>query len=69
MLQVLVEHGHDKNKVLNEYSRDEAVLFFEKCVKQDMRRKADDIEGVMVGIGGAFGGGKHIKKILESLRE
>lgn len=69
MLTVLVEHGHNKEKVLNEYSKEEALLFYEKCVKQDMRKQADFIEAVMVGAGSLFGGSKKISKTLEKMRE
>ena len=68
-MQVLIEHGHDKNKVLREYSRDEITIFYEKCIKQDMRHTADFIDAVGLGIGMAFGGsGKKIQKIVEDMR-
>ena len=69
ILETLIEHGHDKEKVLTEYSKEEALLFYEKCVKQDMRKQADFIEAVMVGAGALFGGGKKISKTLEKMRE
>ena len=55
--------------MLTEYSKEEALLFYEKCVKQDMRKQADFIEAVMVGAGALFGGGKKIAKTLEQMRE
>ena len=55
--------------MLTEYSKEEALLFYEKCVKQDMRKQADFIEAVMVGAGALFGGGKKISKTLEKMRE
>nr|DAF57520.1 MAG TPA: hypothetical protein [Myoviridae sp. ctqfO1]DAU04452.1 MAG TPA: hypothetical protein [Inoviridae sp.] len=44
-------------------------MFYEKCIKYDMRQNADFIEGVMVGISGAFGGSKKIPKLLEDMRK
>lgn len=69
MLETLIEHGHDKDKILYEYSREEALLFYEKCVKQDMRKQADSIEALMVGVGALFGGSKKVTKALEKMRE
>ena len=68
-LQVLIEHGHDKHKLLNDYSREELGLFYEKCIRTDMLRDARFIEGVMAGIGGAFGGGKEVNKLLREMRK
>ena len=68
-LQVLIEHGHDKNKLLNEYSREELALFYEKCVRVDTLKDARMIENLMCGIGGAFSGGKEVKKLLKTMRE
>ena len=68
-INTLIAHGHDKEKILKTYSKDEVSLFYEKCVKHDMRQKADFIEGVLAGIGGAFGGGKRVEKLLMDLRK
>ena len=54
---------------MNEYSKEEALLFYEKCIKQDTRKQADFIEAVMVGAGALFGGSKKITKTLEKMRE
>jgi hypothetical protein len=68
-MQVLIEHGHNKNDIINSYSREELALFYEKCIKQDMRHNADFIEAVMAGIGGAFGGGNKITKLTRDMRK
>lgn len=68
-LQVLIEHGHDKEKILYNYSREELALFYEKCARTDILRDARFIEGVIAGIGGAFGGGKEISKMLKEMRK
>lgn len=68
---MLISHGHDKYKILHEYSKEEVALFYEKCVKYDMRHEADFIEAVMAGIGGAFSdkkNSKNIEKLLKELR-
>lgn len=68
-INTLVAHGHDKEKIIHTYSKDEISMFYEKCIKYDMRQNADFIEGVMVGISGAFGGSKKIPKLLEDMRK
>ena len=68
-LQVLIEHGHNKQQLLTEYSREELALFYEKCIRTDTLRDARFIEGVIAGIGGAFGGGKEVKNLLKKMRE
>ena len=65
----MIEHGHDKEKILKEYNKEELALFYEKCIKQDMKHNADFIEAVVCGIGGAFGGGKQLTKMLEEMRK
>ena len=66
---MLIAHGHDKETILRTYSREELALFYEKCIKLDMRQKADFIESVLAGIGGAFGGGKKVEKLLADMRK
>ena len=44
-------------------------MFYDKCLRYDMRQSASQIEAVMAGIGGAFGGGKKIEKLLKQMRE
>ena len=68
-INTLVAHGHNKEAILRTYSKEEISLFYEKCLKYDMRNKADFIESVLAGIGGAFGGGNKIEKLLTNLRE
>lgn len=68
-MQVLIDHGHTKESVLNDYTSEEIRILYEKCVKGDTRRDANFIENVMAGIGGAFGGGKEIKKLTDKMRE
>lgn len=51
------------------YSREEISIFYEKCLRYDMRQKADFVESVLMGIGGAFGGGKKVEKILTDMRK
>lgn len=46
----------------------EVKLFYEKILKEDMRRQADYIESVTGGIGMAFGGAKEIVPVLKALR-
>lgn len=69
VINVLVAHGHDKDKILRTYSREEVAIFYEKCLRYDMRQKADFVESVLMGIGGAFGGGKKVEKILTDMRK
>lgn len=64
-----MQHGHDKDKILREYSREELSLFYEKCIKQEMRQQAGFAEMVALGIGAAFGGGKKIDKVLKQMKE
>lgn len=51
------------------YSLAELRLFYEKIVSDEMREQADFIDGVVAGIGGAFGGYKDLKRSLALLRE
>lgn len=44
------------------------ALFYEKCVREDMRRQADFIEGVAAAIGGAFGGMKKLDGAIRQMR-
>lgn len=69
VINTLVAHGHDKEKIIREYSKEEITLFYEKCTKFDMRRDASFIEAVMIGIGGAFGGGRKIENLLTKMKE
>ena len=56
--------------MLREYSREEITIFYERCIKHDMRHTADFIDAVGLGIGMAFGGsGKKIQKIVEDMRK
>ena len=57
-----------KDEIINCYSMPEVKLFYEKILKEDMRRQADYIESVTGGIGMAFGGAKDIIPVLKSLR-
>lgn len=68
-LQVLIEHGHNKDEILYKYSREELALFYEKCARTDTLKDARFIEGVIAGIGGAFGGGKEVTKMLKEMRK
>lgn len=68
-INTLVAHGHDKEKIIRTYSKEEITMFYEKCIKFDRRSSADFIESVMVGIAGAFGGNKKIPKLLEDMRK
>ena len=72
-IQCLIEHGHDKDKILREYSREEIMMYYEKCVKQDMRKNAYDCEMTAMAIGLAFSGngnsGKRITKLLDKMKE
>ena len=65
----MIEHGHDKDKILREYSKEEIALFYDKCIRQDMKHDADFANAVMLGIAGSFGGGKKVQKILDKMRE
>ena len=68
-INVLIAHGHSKEDILKNYSKEEITMFYEKCVKYDRMQKADFIESVLAGIGGAFGGGKKIEKLLKEMRK
>lgn len=65
----MIEHGHDKEKILHNYSKEEVAMFYEKCIRQDMKHDADFASAVMLGIAGSFGGGKKVQKILDKMRE
>lgn len=69
VINTLVAHGHDKDKIIREYSKEEITLFYEKCVKYDMRASASFIENIMIGIGGAFGGGRKVENLLTKMKE
>ena len=69
VIQTLVENGHDKDKIFNEYSVEEVELFYQKCIKNKMRGNADFIESIIAGIGASFGGSKEVKKVINKLRE
>ena len=68
-INTLVAHGHDKETILRTYSKDEITIFYNKCISLDSRNKADFIESVLAGIGGAFGGSKKVEKLLSELRK
>ena len=67
-MQVLVEHGHNKNDILHNYSKEEISVFYDKCVKQDMKHDADFATMVSLGIASSFGGGKKVQNILDQMR-
>lgn len=67
-MQVLIEHGHSKTELMN-YNKDELALFYEYCIKQDMRRNADVVEFTAMAIGTAFGGNKKVIKLLDEMRK
>jgi hypothetical protein len=52
-----------------EYSVPELRTFYEKIVSDEMREQADFIDGVVAGIGGAFGGYKQLQNSLALLRK
>jgi len=54
---------------LNNYSKDDITVFYEKCLKTDMRSTADFVTGVSLGIASSFGEGKKVNKIVEELRK
>lgn len=66
---MLIEHGHDKEKILRTYSKEEIAMFYDKCIRQDMKHDADFASAVMLGIAGSFGGGKKVQKILDDMRK
>jgi hypothetical protein len=66
---VLIAHGHNKDEILKNYSKEEITMFYEKCVKLDMRNNANFIENVIISVGGAFGGGKQVEKLLAKMRD
>ena len=49
------------------------MMYYEKCVKQDMRKYAYDCEMTAMAIGLAFSGngnsGKRITKLLDKMKE
>lgn len=65
----MIEHGHNKYDILNEYSREEVAIFYEKCVKEDILKNADFIEDVMAAIGGTFGNSKKVIKLLQDMKK
>ncbi len=44
-------------------------MFYEQCIKHDMRGTADMVTGVSLGIASSFGGGKKVAKIIEDMRK
>lgn len=46
-------------------------MFYEQCIKHDMRDTADTVTGVSLGIAAAFGGkgAKKVQKIIEDMRK
>lgn len=46
-------------------------MFYEQCIKHDMRGTADTVTGVSLGIAAAFGGNgsKKVAKIVEDMRK
>ena len=66
----MIAHGHGtKDFILNNYSKDDITVFYEKCLKTDMRSTADFVTGVSLGIASSFGEGKKVNKIVEELRK
>ena len=68
-INVLIAHGHNKDEILKNYSKEEITMFYEKCVKLDMWNNANFIENVIISVGGAFGGGKQVEKLLAKMRD
>ena len=67
----MVSKGHAKEAVLYEYSLPEVRLLYEKIVQEELSHRADFIEDIILGIGGALGGVKafrEIQPILTTLR-
>ena len=46
----------------------EVRLFFEKVIAEELSARADFIEGVGAGVGGAFGGYDDLKPMLAEFR-
>lgn len=68
---MLVSNGHTKDDVLYEYSLPEVKLLYEKIIQDKLAQRADFIEDVIAGIGGALGGKKafrELKPMLDGLR-
>lgn len=55
--------------ILHEYSMPEVKLFYEKIIAEEMFEQADFIEGVVAGIGGAFGDYDKIATMLQKMRQ
>jgi hypothetical protein len=53
---------------MTEYSLPEIRLLFEKVQAEEYAARADFIEDVVAGIGGAFGGFDDLKPMLKELR-
>ncbi len=53
---------------MTEYSLPEIRLLFEKVQAEEYASRADFIEDVVAGIGGAFGGFDDLKPMLRELR-
>lgn len=65
----MISHGHNKYDILNNYSREELAVFYEKCKMEEYAQEALMIESVMAGIGGAFSGKNNkIQKVITELR-
>ena len=68
----MIAHGHGtKEYILNNYSKEDITMFYEQCIKHDMRGTADFSTGVSLGIATAFGGSgaKKVAKIIEDMRK
>ena len=44
-------------------------MFYEQCMKSDMRLTANFVTGVSLGIASSFGEGKKVNKIVEEMRK
>lgn len=68
----LTQYGHEKDDVLYRYSLPVVRLLYEKIASEELRKRADFIEDVVAGIGGALGGKKafqSLKPMLEEMRK
>lgn len=71
MFSKLVSNGHRKEDILYEYSLPEVKLLYEKIILEELMQRADFIEDVIAGIGGALGGKnsfRELKPMLEAMR-
>ena len=69
VINILIAHGHSKDEILKNYSREEITLFYEKCIKYDMRSNADDIQNVALAVSSLLGSGKQVEKLLADMRK